>query len=100
MKYEFEVYQMQVEDHLFWVARSKILKGCLGQGDTAEDAIKELEINEEEWIDTATVCGIPVPAPTVHSQYAYSGKVSLRFSPFTHEEASNNAKYKPESIYK
>ena len=36
MKYEFEVYQMQVEDHLFWVARSKILKGCLGQGDTAE----------------------------------------------------------------
>lgn len=38
MKYEFEVYQMQVEDHLFWVARSKILKGCLGQGDTAEDA--------------------------------------------------------------
>lgn len=92
MKYEFEVYQMQVEDHLFWVARSKILKGCLGQGDTAEDAIKELEINEEEWIDTATVCGIPVPAPTVHSQYAYSGKVSLRFSPFTHEEASNNAK--------
>ena len=92
MKSEFEVYQMQVEDHLFWVARSKILKGCLGQGDTAEDAIKELEINEEEWIDTATVCGIPVPAPTVHSQYAYSGKVSLRFSPFTHEEASNNAK--------
>lgn len=32
MKYEFEVYQMQVEDHLFWVARSKILKGCLGAG--------------------------------------------------------------------
>ena len=32
MKYEFEVYQMKVEDHLFWVAKSKILKGCVGQG--------------------------------------------------------------------
>ena len=31
MKYEFEVYQMKVEDHLFWVAKSKILKGCVGQ---------------------------------------------------------------------
>ena len=29
MKYEFEVYQMKVEDHLFWVAKSKILKGVL-----------------------------------------------------------------------
>ena len=34
----------------------------------------------------------PSPPPQYIPQYAYSGKVSLRFSPFTHEEASNNAK--------
>ena len=82
MKYEFEVYQMQVEDHLFWVAMSKILKVCLVQGDTAEDAIKELEINEEEWIDTAKVCRFPLPPPTGHCQKSKTRKGSLRFSPF------------------
>ena len=53
MKYEFEVYQMKVEDHLFWVAKSKILKGCVGQGETTAEAVNELEGNEFEWLETA-----------------------------------------------
>jgi predicted HicB family RNase H-like nuclease len=92
MKYEFEVYQMNVEGHLFWVAKSKSLKGCVGQGDTAEEAVKELSINEDEWISAAVECNIPVPPVTVKSESAYSGKVSLRFSPFMHEQAADNAK--------
>ena len=61
MKYEFEVYQMKVEDHLFWVAKSKILKGCVGQGETTAEAVNELEGNEFEWLETAKQCGIPIP---------------------------------------
>ena len=88
MKYEFEVYQMEVEDHLFWVAKSKRLKGCVGQGETTAEAISELEGNEIEWLETAKQCGIPIPDIFVRTDAPqYSGKISLRFSPFVHEQA-------------
>ena len=45
MRYEFRVYQMQVDEHLFWIAKSTALKVCVGQGETAREAISELEIN-------------------------------------------------------
>lgn len=92
MKYEFKVYQMQVDEHLFWVAKSTALKGCVGQGETAQEAITELETNEAEWLITAEECDIPIPTPLVQKENSFSGKVSLRFSAFTHEEASENAK--------
>lgn len=93
MKYEFEVYQMKVEDHLFWVAKSKFLKGCVGQGETTAEAVNELEGNEFEWLETAKQCGIPIPDMHVRTDSPqYSGKISLRFSPFVHEQASDLAK--------
>ena len=42
MKYPFAVFQTQVEDHIFWIAKSTILKGCVGQGESQAAAIKEL----------------------------------------------------------
>ena len=93
MNYEFEVYQMKVEAHLFWVAKSKALKGCVGQGETASEAIAELEQNEVDWLETAKQCGIPIPTANIKTETSqYSGKVSLRFSPFVHEQASEIAK--------
>ena len=92
MKYEFKVYQMQVDEHLFWIAKSIALKGCVGQGDTVQEAIAALETNESEWLITAEEYGIPIPTPLVQKENSFSGKVSLRFSAFTHEEASENAK--------
>lgn len=92
MKYEFSVYQMEVENHLFWVAESKALKGCVGQGDTQEEALSELTDNEIEWLESAKKYGIPIPKETVHREQEYSGKTMLRMSPITHEDASNYAK--------
>ena len=43
MLYPFQVYRSEVEQHMFWVAKSASLKGCVGQGETAEEAIAELE---------------------------------------------------------
>lgn len=92
MNYEFSVYQMNVEGHLFWVAESKALKGCIGQGETAKEAIQELSVNETEWLETAEQFGTPIPLKMIRKEKQYSGKVSLRFSPFVHEEAADNAK--------
>lgn len=91
MLYEANIYQMNVEEHTFWVAESKALKGCVGQGDTSEEAIKELEVNELEWIKTAQEFGIPIPPQYVKPTRSYSGKIALRVSPIVHEDAVRTA---------
>lgn len=88
MKYEFSVYQMEVDGHSFWVAESRFLKGCVGQGDTCDAAIEELSMNEDEWLASARKYNIPIPPQTIRKEASYSGKLSLRISPLLHEEAS------------
>lgn len=92
MKYGFQMYQMKVEDHVFWVAESKSLKGCVGQGDTVAEAVQELETNEIDWIETAQELSMAIPEPTVESLDTYSGKFVVRVSPVIHKEASECAK--------
>ncbi|GEM_PF-1037169 len=92
MRYGFNVYQMKVEDHVFWIAESKDLKGCVGQGDTIDEAIAELGQNEIEWLETAEELGIKIPTPTLEENVEYSGKFMVRVSPTVHREASENAK--------
>lgn len=59
--YKFRVYKTQVESHAFFVAESTCLKGCVGQGNTFDEAIRELEENEAVWLETAKECGIEIP---------------------------------------
>lgn len=61
MKYPFTVYRTKVENHVFWIAESSLLNGCVGQGKTADDAVSELQLNEEEWLETAREYGIDIP---------------------------------------
>ncbi len=92
MKYGFNVYKTEVEGHVFWVAESKDLKGCVGQGESQEEAIKELEDNELQWIDAAKEYGIKIPEPTIDKAPEYSGKFVTRVSSQVHKEAAENAK--------
>ena len=81
MKYPFRVYLTKVEDHQFWVAECSLLKGCVAQGETPEEAIDELEINEAEWLQTAKEYGIPIPEIPLETDNEYSGKFTVRVSP-------------------
>ena len=92
MKYPFHVFQTEVEGHVFWIAKSNYLKGCVGQGDEQEEAIKELAENEEAWLETAMSAGIDIPEIEPVSTDEYSGKMTLRMSPSVHQEASMIAK--------
>nr|WP_326216469.1 type II toxin-antitoxin system HicB family antitoxin [uncultured Oscillibacter sp.]DAZ27207.1 MAG TPA: HicB family [Caudoviricetes sp.] len=92
MQFPFSVFQTQVEDHIFWIAKSSSLNGCVGQGETQAEAIHELEENETEWILTAKEIGIPIPAVPVEDVQEYSGKLTLRISPAVHRKASMLAK--------
>ena len=92
MKYPFEVYRMNVEGHEFWVAESKSLKGCVAQGDSCQDALDELELNEKEWLATAMEYGIEIPAIPYEKGELFSGKFTVRVSPSTHQTAAEHAK--------
>ncbi len=91
MKYGFNVYKTKVEEHVFWIAESKDLKGCVGQGETPDEAIQELKFNEEEWLDAAVEYGVCIPEPSIEEATEYSGKFMTRMSPKVHKEAAENA---------
>ena len=61
MKYDYRVYKTIVENHEFWIAESKELIGCVAQGETKEEVIAELELNEIEWLKTAEEYDIETP---------------------------------------
>lgn len=92
MRYPFNVFQMQVEQHVLWVAKSTQLNGCIGQGDSVEDAINELAENEDAWLETAKEIGLTIPNVAIEQVQEYSGKLTLRVSPSVHKKAAMLAK--------
>lgn len=91
MIYEFKMYKTQVEDHVFWVAESKVLNGCSAQGDTAQEAYSNLEATEQEWLETAKEMEWKIPDVPIRDLKVYSGKVALRLSPMVHKDAAEYA---------
>ena len=91
MKYPFEVYRAVNEGNVFWVARSKVLNDCAGQGDSIEEACDELESNEKEWLEAAAEYGFDIPEIPTESLVQNSGKFTVRVSPQTHRVAVRQA---------
>jgi predicted HicB family RNase H-like nuclease len=87
IKYPFKVYQTESDGHIYWVAKSTSLKGCVGQGDQIDEALSELEQNEDAWLETAEEVGIPIPEILVENCENYSGKMTLRLAPYVHMQA-------------
>ena len=59
MLYPYAISRESVNGHRVWIAKSLHLKGCVAQGDTRLEAIKELESNEIAWLKTARMLHIP-----------------------------------------
>ena len=91
IKYPYMVYQTRIEEHIFWIAKSSYLRGCVGQGDDQEEALLELEENEKAWLETAEEVGIPIPEIPMEQIEEYSGKLTLRLAPFVHMQAARFA---------
>lgn len=63
--------------------------GCFSQGDTAQEALSNLEEAAENWIEATLAQGRPIPEPT--AEFAYSGKVALRLPRSLHRKAAQLA---------
>lgn len=63
--------------------------GCFAQGETAEEAIRNVNASAAEWIDAAMGSGREIPEP--FTTRGYSGTISLRLPKAIHRQASRLA---------
>lgn len=60
-KYEVIIYWSQ-EDQAF-IAEVPELPGCASDGQTYQEALQNVEVVIDEWIETAKELGRPIPTP-------------------------------------
>jgi predicted RNase H-like HicB family nuclease len=61
LRYEILIYWSQ-KDQAF-IAEVPELPGCAADGETYQQALQNVEIIMQEWIETATEKGRPIPQP-------------------------------------
>ena len=67
-KYEIIIF-WSYEDNKF-ITEVPELPGCMSDGLTYEEAIKNVEVVIQEWIETAEMLGKPIPEPRGRLQFA------------------------------
>ena len=74
-----------------YAARILEFPGCFADGDTPDEAYRELEEVAESWIESAIAQGLPIPRPFEEAR-AHSGKIALRLPKSLHQLASHFAR--------
>ncbi|MDP4302638.1 type II toxin-antitoxin system HicB family antitoxin [Leptothrix discophora] len=74
-KYPIEVRPLADEDGGGWLATFPDLPGCMGDGETPEQAIADGYAAAQAWLDVAAEAGDPIPAPSTGGE---SGKFVAR----------------------
>lgn len=67
-RYEIILYWSR-DDNAF-IAEVPELPGCMADGKTTLDAVKNVELVIQEWIETALELGRPIPEPKGRLHYA------------------------------
>ncbi|MEZ2225675.1 MAG: type II toxin-antitoxin system HicB family antitoxin [Microcoleus sp.] len=68
MKYEVIIYWSD-EDQAF-IAEVPELPGCAADGETYQEALQNIEIIMQEWIETAKALGRSIPQPKGRLMFA------------------------------
>jgi antitoxin HicB len=79
-----------------YVAQIKDLPGCLTQGETLEETMKNIEEARELWLETAYEADDEIPLPSVDE--SYSGKLLLRMPKSLHRRLAEIAQQENVSL--
>lgn len=74
-----------------WAASAPELAGCSGVGDTAIEALYDLQEAIEGWLDVNEGLGRSIPFPTTWVPEEYSGKLTARLPKSLHRELAEAA---------
>jgi len=61
IKYELIIYWSEVDQA--FIVEVPELPGCAADGETYQDAVQNVEVVIQEWIETAQALGRPIPEP-------------------------------------
>jgi antitoxin HicB len=81
--------ELQHEPEGGWFVRVKELRGCMSQGDTAEEAVVMIQEAMELWLEVALEDGAPIPEPRPLEDY--SGRFVVRVPRSLHRELVESA---------
>ena len=68
--YKYSMFMSWSEEDQAYIVSVPELPGCMGDGKTPEDAVKNTQIIIQEWIETALEDGEEIPEP-----HLFSGEV-------------------------
>lgn len=86
LKYLKQPYsRVLIPDEDGYAAEILEFPGCYSQGDTAQEALMNIEEAAKNWIEATLEAGRPIPSPT--TDYEYAGKVALRLPSSIHRQA-------------
>lgn len=72
---EYSIFMQYDPQDKIYVASIPELQGCMAHGETKEEALKEIEIAKELWIETALEDGLPIPEPALFTSVAVQMEV-------------------------
>jgi antitoxin HicB len=87
INYPYELSKEDEEDGFF--ATHPDLPGCMSEGETADEAIENLDAARELWIETRLEGGHSIPEPAGNE---FSGRVSLRMPTSLHGQMAKIAR--------
>ena len=61
IKYELIIYWSEVDQA--FIVEVPELSSCAADGETYQDAVQNVEVVIQEWIETAQALGRPIPVP-------------------------------------
>ena len=87
-----KIYTIDFEDgRTEWCVEYPDLQGCVGGGDTREEAIEDAELSKKIYLDYLKENGIEAPKPTEEEDLP-SGRIALRVAKTTHKKLIENSK--------
>ena len=89
-RYPVMVRELDASDGGGFLAEVPDLPGCMGDGETPEEALANVASAIAEWIETAQEMGRPVPEPDSLSKY--SGRWVQRVPKSLHQRLADAAK--------
>ena len=98
LAYPFTVRPLSAEDGGGWLVEFPDLPGCMADGETPEEAMREAGDALHSWLETARAHGDPIPPPSAPDTAGYSGKWVLRTPRSLHKRLAERAKVEGVSL--
>lgn len=89
LNYEVKLRQLSEEEGGGWFAEVPLLPGCMSDGETIEEAVRNLNDAKKGWIETCLALGREVPEPKAD---AFSGQLRVRMPKSLHRALTEKAK--------